>query len=267
MNRETEAPSGGGPDAASTERRSDGGRPDTTSAPAGIDGVLIDRIAHWLMSSALGRTGVDSIFEGCCQRIHAVIWYSDMRDSTRLADRLDPRAFIELLNRYFECTAGAVIAGGGEVLRFVGDAVLAIFPIREGGDDARTAAERALAAAHDAQLRLSRTKTGSPGCSCASCPLSGSCVATRMPVDTAARDLRVTGWFLHLARRCLDRWAVAPFAGPRRCVPRGNRIGGFDAPAAGFPPSRHRRDGRYPVARCAYIEYQKYNCRNTAYQV
>ena len=59
-----------------------------------------------------------------------------MRDSTRLADRLDPQAFIELLNRYFECTAGAVIAGGGEVLRFVGDAVLAIFPIREGGDDA-----------------------------------------------------------------------------------------------------------------------------------
>ena len=157
MNRETEAPSGGGPDAASTERRSDGGRPDTTSAPAGIGGVLIDRIAHWLMSSALGRTSVDSIFEGCCQRIHAVIWYSDMRDSTRLADRLDPHALIELLNRYFECTAGAVIAGGAEVLRFVGDAVLAIFPIREGDDDARTAAERALAAAHDAQLRLSRT--------------------------------------------------------------------------------------------------------------
>ena len=80
-----------------------------------------------------------------------------MRDSTRLADRLDPHAFIELLNLYFECTAGAVIAGGGEVLRFVGDAVLAIFPIREGGDDARNAAGRALTAARDAEQRLSRT--------------------------------------------------------------------------------------------------------------
>ena len=100
------------------------------------------------------------IRRGDGERIHAVIWYSDMRDSTRLADRLDPHVFIERLNRYFECTAGAVIAGGGEVLRFVGDAVLAIFPIRAGGDDARTASERALAAARDAESRLARANEG-----------------------------------------------------------------------------------------------------------
>ena len=121
-----------------------------------------DRITRNVLETYLGPDAGARVLDGQIrrgdgERIHAVIWYSDMRDSTRLADRLDPRAFIELLNRYFECTAGAVLAGGGEVLRFVGDAVLAIFPIREGGDDARTAAERALAAARDAEQRLSRT--------------------------------------------------------------------------------------------------------------
>ena len=120
-----------------------------------------DRITRNLLETYLGPDAGARVLDGQIrrgdgERIHAVIWYSDMRDSTRLADFLDPQAFIERLNQYFECTAGAVLAGGGEVLRFVGDAVLAIFPIRESGDDARTASERALAAARDAELRLSR---------------------------------------------------------------------------------------------------------------
>ena len=64
-------PPAGGPDAASADRRGGGAGPDTALPPAGIDGILIDGIADWLISSALGRTGVDSIFEGCCQRLHA----------------------------------------------------------------------------------------------------------------------------------------------------------------------------------------------------
>ena len=123
------------------------------------------RITHNVLETYLGPDAGARVLDGQIrrgdgERIHAVIWYSDMRDSTRLADRLDPHAFIERLNRYFECTAGAVIAGGGEVLRFVGDAVLAIFPIRAGGDDARTAAGRALAAARDAESRLARANEG-----------------------------------------------------------------------------------------------------------
>ena len=121
-----------------------------------------DRITRNILDTYLGPDAGSRVLNGQIrhgdgERIHAVIWYSDMRNSTRLADSLDPHAFIELLNRYFECTAGAVLSGGGEVLRFVGDAVLAIFPIRDGGDDARTAAERALAAANDAEHRLART--------------------------------------------------------------------------------------------------------------
>ena len=84
--------------------------------------------------------------------LHAVIWFSDMRDSTRLADTLAPEEFLETVNSYFECTAGAVLANGGEVLRFIGDAVLAIFPIRDG--DQRSACALALSAAGEAESRL-----------------------------------------------------------------------------------------------------------------
>ena len=123
------------------------------------------RITRNVLDTYLGPDAGARVLDGQIrrgdgERIHAVIWYSDMRDSTRLADRLDPQVFIERLNRYFECTAGAVIAGGGEVLRFIGDAVLAIFPIRDGGDDARAAAERALAAARDAESRLASANEG-----------------------------------------------------------------------------------------------------------
>ena len=91
------------------------------------------------------------------EQIEAVIWYSDMRDSTRWADELEPDDFLSLVNCYFECTAGAVIANGGEVLRFIGDAVLAIFPVKKTiPDDSRRAAGIALEAALDAEARLEK---------------------------------------------------------------------------------------------------------------
>ena len=55
-----------------------------------------------------------------------------------------------------QCTAGAVLANGGEVLRFIGDAVLAIFPIRKGEATARQACKAALAAAREAKRRLAK---------------------------------------------------------------------------------------------------------------
>ena len=83
------------------------------------------------------------------------IWYSDLRGSTPLAEGLSGPKFLALLNGYFECTAGAVLDHGGEVLRYIGDAVLAIFQVDGPGGDAR-AARMALAAAQDAQVRLAR---------------------------------------------------------------------------------------------------------------
>ena len=85
--------------------------------------------------------------------IPAVIWYCDLRDSTTMADQMSGEEFIEDLNSYFQCTAGSVLDHGGEVLRFVGDAVLAIFHV-DGVDGYTRAARVALAAARDAERRL-----------------------------------------------------------------------------------------------------------------
>ena len=435
MSRDTTSPSDGGSGAATADRRSGGAGPNVASPSAGIDGILIDRTADWLMSSALGETGVESIFEGCCQRlhaagvplaraltafrtlhplfasvllvwkrnqgvdtnpiqharafsteewfrspmhhlvrhrlpflrrrltgehaivdfpvleelrdggvtdyicyripftseeesapgangimgswatdrpsgfseedlrileriqrryavsckvqiqrritrnvldtylgpdagarvldgqirrgdgerIHAVIWYSDMRDSTRLADRLDPHVFIERLNRYFECTAGAVIAGGGEVLRFIGDAVLAIFPIRPDGDDARAAAERALAAARDAESRLARTNEGLAaegeepvefglGLHVGDVMYGNIGVPERLEfsvIGPAANEVaRIEDLTKTLGRRVLVSEAFAAVAGAH-CEPLGaHPLRGVGAPVAVFAPCR-----------------------------
>ena len=122
--------------------------------------VMIERqIARNILATYLGADAGRQVLMGQIKRgdgdiIHAVIWYSDLRNSTGMADSMAPQDFLSILNAYFECTAGAVLAHEGEVLRFVGDAVLAIFPIREGSASAEQACAQAVAAARDAQERL-----------------------------------------------------------------------------------------------------------------
>ena len=93
------------------------------------------------------------IRRGHAEAIHAAIWLSDMRGFTASADRLPLETLIELLNRYFDCQVPAILEAGGEVLKFMGDGLLAIFPID--GADAGPVCERALAAALDARKRIS----------------------------------------------------------------------------------------------------------------
>jgi adenylate cyclase len=117
------------------------------------------QITRNILDAYLGRDAGRLVLDGRIQRgsheaIHAVILFSDMRGSSTLADTVAPEEFFASLNTYFECTAGAVLDHDGEVLRFIGDAVLAIFPIRDGGMSIRQACEAALAAAQDAGNRL-----------------------------------------------------------------------------------------------------------------
>ena len=82
-----------------------------------------------------------------------MIWFCDLRDSTPLADSMGRREFLALLNEYFECVLGPVLERQGEVLRFIGDAALAIFPVD--GRPAEACA-KALAAAQEAHARLDK---------------------------------------------------------------------------------------------------------------
>ena len=113
-----------------------------------------------VLTAYLGAKAGRRVLDGQIQRgdadsLHAVIWFSDLRGSTPLAEALSGPDFLALLNGYFECTAGAVLDHGGEVLRYIGDAVLAIFQVEGPGGDMR-AARMAMAAAQDAETRLSR---------------------------------------------------------------------------------------------------------------
>ena len=120
--------------------------------------MIREEITHNILTAYLGPDAGQQVLEGNIQlgdgtTTHAVIWFSDLRNSTTMADTLPPEEFLATLNAYFECTAGAVLAQGGEVLRFVGDAVLAIFAIRGGKAAARSACRKAIRAAGEAAKR------------------------------------------------------------------------------------------------------------------
>jgi len=96
--------------------------------------VIQRRIARNVGDAYLGKMTGDKVLNGRIrlgdgEETRALVWYSDLRSSTRLAETVPSAAFLELLNAYFECAALPAIAAGGEVLAFVGDAVLAIFPV------------------------------------------------------------------------------------------------------------------------------------------
>jgi adenylate cyclase len=119
--------------------------------------AIREQITRNIVDTYLGPEAGRQVLSGQIQRgdhesIHAVIWYGDLRDSTHMSETLSPDAYLAMLNSYFDCTAGSVIAEGGEVLLLLGDAVLAIF--RTGEDAAAQAAARALAAAQRAQAAI-----------------------------------------------------------------------------------------------------------------
>ena len=118
--------------------------------------TIKDQIARNVVATYLGPDAGERVLMGQIRRgdgetIDAAIWMSDLRDSTKLAGSVPPEDYLALLNSYFECTAGAVLANGGEVLLLIGDAVLAIFPVQAGE---AAACDAALQAAQDAQARL-----------------------------------------------------------------------------------------------------------------
>ncbi|TVQ29683.1 MAG: adenylate/guanylate cyclase domain-containing protein [Geminicoccaceae bacterium] len=93
---------------------------------------LVRRLARTLATTYLGeRTGEwvleGRIRRGDLERIEAVVWFLDMRDFTALAERLDPDRLIDRLNRFFEAFGAPIAAHGGEILKFIGDAMLAVF--------------------------------------------------------------------------------------------------------------------------------------------
>jgi adenylate cyclase len=121
------------------------------------------RIATNLLSTYVGhdsgaRILAGRITRGDVETLHAVIWFSDLRGFTAMSSTRSPHEMIGVLNELFDCQVPAIDKHGGEVLKFIGDGLLAIFPFVNEGDvgkrcaDALTAAREAFAAldAHNA---------------------------------------------------------------------------------------------------------------------
>ncbi len=89
---------------------------------------------------------------GDVDAISSAIWFSDLRGYTDLSESVDPTVLIDWLNQYFETISQPIIENGGEILKYMGDAVLAIFPVENG--DHKKAAANALAAAEAANKAL-----------------------------------------------------------------------------------------------------------------
>ena len=104
------------------------------------------RIARTLLETYLGRDAGQRVIKGDIVRgsvdtIRAVLWYSDLRGFTKIAESLPSDELMQFLNEYFECLVDPVHERGGQVLKFMGDSVLAIFPVEDGSDVCWTALE------------------------------------------------------------------------------------------------------------------------------
>lgn len=123
-----------------------------------------------LLTTYLGRRSAAQVLGGRLRRepgetIRAALLFADLRGFTELSETADAKDVIAMLDAWFDRVAGAVHAFGGEVLKFIGDGVLAIFPIGERDTaGACDAALRAVAAARAGMNHLDtvRTAEGKP---------------------------------------------------------------------------------------------------------
>jgi adenylate cyclase len=115
------------------------------------------RIYGELLATYVGRDPGARIMAGAIQRgdvrhLKAAMLLADLRGFSRLTDELPEGRIVDLLNAFFDLVVPGVIAGGGDILKYVGDAVIAIFSVT--GDDPKPACGAALTAAQNALAAL-----------------------------------------------------------------------------------------------------------------
>lgn len=135
-----------------------------------IETKSLRRLVVNILDTYVGRDAGARVLSGDIRRgtavtMGAVLWYCDLRGFTALADRLPLDELIGLLNGYFECMAAPVQARGGDILKFIGDAMLAVFPLD--GRDASVVCTLALESADEAlagmaALNAERSAWGQP---------------------------------------------------------------------------------------------------------
>jgi len=125
---------------------------------AAVEPALNRDLAKTLLAVYIGERTVERVWDGTTQRgqgeeLHAVVLNCDLRGFTWIAANQPLTATIETLNDYFDAVCRPIREAGGEILKFIGDAVLAIFPCARDRENCTQAAV-AIAAARRALANL-----------------------------------------------------------------------------------------------------------------
>jgi adenylate cyclase len=133
---------------------------------AALEPTAMRRSSASLLRTFLGDGPADAVLAGAIKRgdrrhIDAAILFCDLRGFTTMSERLDEAELFAALDRYFEAVVEAVRGGGGDVLKFLGDGVLAIFPVEASRTDACRAALEAVAEARE-RLAAAAAADGTP---------------------------------------------------------------------------------------------------------
>ena len=117
------------------------------------------RTAAALLDTYVGNRAGERILAGQIRRGHAedmraAIWLSDLRGFTSLSDRLPAETVVDILNQYFDCQVPAIREQGGEILKFMGDGLLAVFPIAKDGGNLSEVCGRVLEASRKARANV-----------------------------------------------------------------------------------------------------------------
>jgi adenylate cyclase len=124
-----------------------------------IEIISLRRTASLLLDTYVGNRAGERILGGQIRRghadtMHAAIWLSDLRGFTALSDRLPAETVVDILNGYFDCQVSAIRTHGGEVLKFMGDGLLAVFPIDEYVGDIQQVCSHVLEAARESRASV-----------------------------------------------------------------------------------------------------------------
>ncbi|MEO8318779.1 MAG: adenylate/guanylate cyclase domain-containing protein [Bradyrhizobium sp.] len=128
-----------------------------------VEILSLSRMASMLLDTYVGNRAGERIMGGQIRRGHtetmnAAIWLSDLRGFTALSDRLPAETVVDILNQYFDCQVDAIRKRGGEVLKYMGDGLLAVFPIDEYVGDEQQVCSRVLEAAHESRASVADMK-------------------------------------------------------------------------------------------------------------
>ncbi|MBD8890121.1 adenylate/guanylate cyclase domain-containing protein [Roseibium litorale] len=214
------------------------------------------RTAETLLDTYVGRRAGGRVLRGTIKRgegewISAVVSFADLRGFTKLSNELPAAKLVVFLNKYFGAMTEAVEAHGGEVLKFIGDEVMAIFPY-ETEEQAADAAKRALKAARATtekinQINLANECLETPDMKVGIALHAGNVFFGNVGSETRL-DFTVIGPTVNLAARIAELAknlnlevlvsdAIADIMGCRGGLYGRYHVKGFDEPVSVYSPS------------------------------